>query len=58
MADMQYVSIKYLHIGDLKVRDAINHNISSVILLSPGLCVKTRLVEDDSKNGIRWNVLR
>ena len=58
MADMQHVSIKHLNIGDLKVRDAINHNIASVVLLSPSLCVETRLVEDNTENRVCWNVLR
>jgi len=49
---MQYVSVEHLHIGDLEVRYAIDHDVASIIFLPASLCVETRPIKDDPNDGV------
>jgi hypothetical protein len=45
------ISVVDLDVADLKVGDAVNDNVTSIILLSTRLGVEARLVKDDTKGG-------
>jgi len=47
-----------LHVGNLKVRHAIDHDVAGIVFLTAGLCVKTRPVKDDPNDGVGWNIRR
>ena len=53
---MQYVSVKNLHVGNLKVCDAIDNNIAGIIFLPTSFCVETRSVEDNPKDSVGCNI--
>jgi hypothetical protein len=49
MSDMQNISIKHLHVGNLEVCDAINDNVASIVLLTTRFGVEARAVKEDAK---------
>jgi hypothetical protein len=55
---MQHVSVENLHVGDLEVRCAIDHDVASIIFLPASLCIETRPIKEDPNGSVRRNIRR
>ena len=53
---MQYVSVENLHVSDLEVRYAIDHDVTSIIFLPTSLCVEARPIKDNPNDGVGGDV--
>jgi len=58
MTGMQDIAVVHLDIFDLKVGDAVNNDITSIVLLSTRLSVEAGLVKENTKGGVFWDVCR
>ena len=58
MPDVEDITVENLDIGHFKVCDAVDDDVSGVILLSTCLRVEAGSIEDDSECRVRWYARR
>ena len=55
---MKDIAVVNLHVGDLEISDAVNHNVSGIGLLTTRFGIKARAVKNQAEGSIPGNVRR
>jgi len=57
MSGVQHIATVGLDVDDFEISDAVDHNVSRVVFLTTRFRIEARLVQNEPKRGILWNIL-